>query len=150
MKTFFALLFGLLLGGAGVWFYLNYREDLRLGRLERHVGDAMQGKLQALRLNSGDIQEELARKGEVVRRAVRDLGQVVADATADGRVTAEIKAKYVADSRLSALRISVNTTDGRVTLAGTVQAPEDISRAMLLALETDGVREVVSTLQVQR
>jgi len=36
-----------------------------------------------------------------------------------------------------------------VTLSGTVASPEHISKAMLLAMETGGVREVVSTLQVQ-
>ena len=50
---------------------------------------------------------------------------------------------------LSALSISVNTTAGVVTLSGFVNSTEDISKAMLLALETDGVREVISTLQVK-
>jgi osmotically-inducible protein OsmY len=48
------------------------------------------------------------------------------------------------------LRISVNCTAGRVTLSGTVSSAEDIGRAMVLAMEVDGVREVVSTLQVKR
>ena len=51
---------------------------------------------------------------------------------------------------LSALSISVNTTEGIVTLSGTVSSAEDISKAMLLAMETDGVREVISTLQVKQ
>jgi osmotically-inducible protein OsmY len=34
-------------------------------------------------------------------------------------------------------------------LSGTVPTAEDISKAMLLAMETDGVTEVVSTLQVK-
>ena len=55
----------------------------------------------------------------------------------------------MASRDLSALNISVNTTEGVVTMSGTVQAPEDISKAMLLAMETDGVREVISTLQVK-
>jgi osmotically-inducible protein OsmY len=55
----------------------------------------------------------------------------------------------VANSDLSALKISVNTTGGVVTLSGSAPSTEAISKAMLLAMETDGVREVVSTLQVQ-
>ena len=55
----------------------------------------------------------------------------------------------MADKDLSALSISVNTTSGIVTLSGTVSSPEHISKAMLLAMETEGVREVVSTLQVR-
>ena len=73
----------------------------------------------------------------------------IADATADARMTAAIKGKLVATRDLSALSISVNTTGGVVTLSGTVPAPEDISKAMLLAMDTDGVTEVISTLQVK-
>ena len=62
---------------------------------------------------------------------------------------AEVKRKLLADPDLSALDVSVNTTNGRVTLSGTVSAADQIGKSMLLALETDGVREVVSTLQVK-
>ena len=68
---------------------------------------------------------------------------------ADARVTGAIKGKLVANKDLSALSISVNTTEGIVTLSGSVNSAEDISKAMLLAMETDGVHEVISTLQVK-
>jgi osmotically-inducible protein OsmY len=58
-------------------------------------------------------------------------------------------AKLAADPDLSVFSISVATTAGRVTLSGTVASPELIGKATALALETDGVREVVSTLQVK-
>ncbi|MGQ9695827.1 MAG: BON domain-containing protein [Thermodesulfobacteriota bacterium] len=54
-----------------------------------------------------------------------------------------------ADPDLSALSISVSTAAGRVTLSGTVGSPELIGKAVALALETEGVREVVSTLKVK-
>ena len=79
----------------------------------------------------------------------REAGHAIADATADARTTATIKAKLVASRDLSALNISVNTTAGVVTFSGAVSSSEDISKAILLAMETDGVREVVSTLQVK-
>ncbi len=78
-----------------------------------------------------------------------DAGHAIADATADARITAAIKGKLLASRDLSALNISVNTTAGVVTLSGFVSSSEDISKAILLAMETDGVREVVSTLQVK-
>ena len=64
-------------------------------------------------------------------------------------VTAAIKAKLVASRDLSALNISVSTTAGVVTLSGHVSSPENIGKAVLLAMQTDGVREVISTLQVK-
>ena len=140
IKAMLALLVGLVLGGAGVWLFLTYRND-----------PIVQSNLRALHLSSGEVQDELARTGQIVRRAARDVGKVVADATADARITAAIKARFLADKHLSVPRISVNCTEGRVTLSGTVSSMEDISRAMLIAMEADSsVREVISTLQVKR
>lgn len=140
MKALFALVIGLALGGAGVWLFMTYRND-----------PAVQGNLRALHLSTGEVQDELARTGQIVRRAARDMGRVVADATADARITTAIKARFLADTHLSVLRISVNCTEGRVTLSGTVSSMEDITRAMMIAMEADNnVREVVSTLQVKR
>jgi len=73
----------------------------------------------------------------------------VADASADARIVTAIKAKYTVDSDLSVWKISVSCTQGHVTLSGTVSTPDDIGRAMALALDTDGVRDVISTLQVK-
>lgn len=100
-------------------------------------------------LDTAKIKEEMARSGRVVRQKAKDAGAAIADATADARITAAIKAKYVADRDLSALKISVNTTGGLVTLSGTVSSLENIGKAIGVAMETDGVREVVSTLQVE-
>ena len=111
--------------------------------------DAAQDELHVLHLRPEDIKDELARTGQVVRREARQAGQAIADATADARTTAAIKAKLLASRDLSALNISVNTTAGVVTLSGSCLSSEHIGKAMLLAMETDGVREVISTLQVK-
>ena len=156
MKIFFALLIGFVIGGAAVWFYSTSegKSTARatgdpLGSAAKSARDAVQEKLKVLDLRSDDIKDELARNGRIVRRRAREAGQAIADATADARVTGAIKAKLLTDRELSALSISVNTTEGVVTLSGTVSSRENISKAMLLAMETDGVREVVSTLQVR-
>jgi hyperosmotically inducible protein len=73
----------------------------------------------------------------------------VAEATDDARTTAAIKAKLALDRELSVFDVSVDTTDGRVTLAGHVDSPDEIARAIGIAFEQDEVREVVSTLQVR-
>jgi osmotically-inducible protein OsmY len=53
-----------------------------------------------------------------------------------------------AEPGLSAFAITVDTTDGVVTLSGKVSAPEQVARAVKLALERENVRKVISTLQV--
>jgi len=47
------------------------------------------------------------------------------------------------------LSISVSTTDGRVALSGTVSSPEKIAKAMQLAMGVNGVKQVISTLQIK-
>jgi osmotically-inducible protein OsmY len=156
MKLFIALLAGIAIGAGAVWFFAAPGADRRVRAAQQQIEssaksarDAVQDELRVLDLRSDDIKAELARTGQVVRRTARDAGHALADATADARITAMIKAKLVASRELSALNISVNTTAGVVTLSGTVTSHENIAKAMLLAMETDGVREVVSTLQVK-
>jgi len=156
MKTLLVLVLGVAIGCAAAWFYLTYRDHPRWQAAEEKVEDAAhsaretaQQQLRALRLQPEDIKEELARTGRVVRREAREAGHALADATADARITTAIKTKLVASRDLSALNISVNTTAGVVTLSGYVSSSENIAKAIVLAMETDGVREVISTLQVQ-
>jgi osmotically-inducible protein OsmY len=156
MRVLFALILGLAVGAAVVWYLETGRGNARVQSATNEVenaaksaGDAIQEKLKVLDLRPQDVKDELARTGQVVRRSATQAGQAIADATADARITAAIKGKLIASRDLSALSISVNTTGGIVTLAGTVPSTDAISKAMLLAMETDGVKEVVSTLQVK-
>jgi hypothetical protein len=156
VRILLALILGLALGAGAVWYFGAGRHNAgvksattQVGNAVRSAGDAVQEKLRVMDLRPQDVKEELARSGQVVRRKAKEAGQVIADATADARVTATIKTKLVSNRDLSVLSISVNTTAGIVTLSGTVPTAEDISKAMLLAMETDGVKEVISTLQVK-
>jgi len=54
-----------------------------------------------------------------------------------------------ADTGLPAFSINVDTSDGVVTLSGTVSSHEEIAKAMKLAMESDGVHKVISILQVK-
>jgi osmotically-inducible protein OsmY len=155
MKLLLGLVLGVIIGAAVVFFTQTHDSKSRahsaVGELEsasKNAGDAIHEKLSSLGLRGEDIKAELERTGKVVRRKAEQAGKAIADATADARTTAAIKGKLLAERDLSSLSISVNTTDGVVTLSGTVNSPDHIGKAILLAMETDGVREVVSTLQV--
>ena len=157
MKAFFTgLALGVVLTAFTGWYFLfarksqhvRHAQDVTAAALQR-AADAVEARLVAWHLTGDDIKEELSRSGKVVRRQMRDFGAAVADASADAAITAKIKAKIALDKNLSAWSISVSTTGGRVTLAGTVSSHRLIGKAMMLALETDGVREVSSTLQVK-
>jgi hypothetical protein len=165
MRGFFnGLLLGVVLGAAGYWFVqtkarehpeaqqravdAGVQAQASASEMGRHLSDAFKAKLETLDLRPGQIKDELAKTGKVVRRNVRDFAGEVADATADTRIVAAIKAKYAADSDLSVWKISVSSEACRVSLSGTVSAEEYIGKAVALALETDGVRDVTSTLIV--
>jgi osmotically-inducible protein OsmY len=154
MRTFIiALLLGIIIGAGGLWIMQQRQAGTLPQTKEQAVADVKQlvaAKLEALELQSDKIQNELAETGRVVRRKASALSEKVADATADARITTAIKAKLAADRDLSALAISVSTTDGLVTLSGKVASPELVGKAMLLALETEGVREVNAALQIAK
>jgi osmotically-inducible protein OsmY len=169
MKSFIIGLFvGALLAVGAMWYFTAGRTMPAVQKAEERAATsagkaldslqvagekaklALTAKLEALDLRSEDIQKELAEKGSIVRRKAREMGEAATDAALDARVTATIKAKLAADADLSVISISVDTTDGRVTLSGTVASTELIGKAMTLALETDGVREVVSTIQIKK
>jgi osmotically-inducible protein OsmY len=162
MKTFLGFLLGLAAGAALTWWYLAPAPkdaDRAQARLEKRAARAadkaeqwrekLAAKIEAFELDPGTVKDEIAQTGQVVRRKARVVGDKVADATADARITTAVKAKLALDDVLSAWEISVATAEGRVTLAGTVDSAADVGRATAIALEVDGVREVVSTLTVK-
>jgi hypothetical protein len=95
------------------------------------------------------IKEELSRTGQVVREKMREAGKFLGDVADNATTTGSIKAKLLKDPLTSGLSIDVDTTDGVVTLSGKVDSHEEIARAMSLAMDTGGVRKVISTLQVE-
>jgi hypothetical protein len=156
MKIFVALVIGLLVGGVAVWFYgtkqgknIVQSTGEKIGDAAVSARDAVQGQLKVLDLRTDDIKDELAKTGQVIRRKAKEAGTAVADATADARITTTIKGKLLAERSLPSTSISVNTTAGVVTISGTVSSAEQISKAMLIAMQTDNVREVISTLQIK-
>jgi hyperosmotically inducible protein len=149
MRTLLRLMLLVVLVLAAVWFVRN----MGLGPERVNAEGALKGAAAKVEKAVSDIDmkaiaEELKQTGRVIRRKAGQAARKIEDATADGRTTAAIKAKLAVDPTLSALDISVDTTDGRVTLAGKVNSPEDVARAMQIALEQENVTEVISTLQV--
>ncbi|RPH85695.1 MAG: BON domain-containing protein [Candidatus Rokuibacteriota bacterium] len=68
----------------------------------------------------------------------------------DAGITASVKSKLVADKAANLTRVDVDTNNGTVYLNGTVESPEQKSRAEQLAWQATGVRSVVNNLQVQK
>jgi hyperosmotically inducible protein len=117
---------------------------------------------------AGDLREEANEAGREARDeareaadAAKELGRDVqtkageaADRTGaaltDAAVTSAVKAKLLADTAVSGLKIDVDTKDGVVTLNGMVANKTEADRAMSLARDSAGVKRVVSNLRIGR
>jgi len=149
----FCFILGVATGAGGYWYL---QQDAGKARLEQaraqmitnaqKVASSIKERINEITVD--EIKDEMARSSTVVREKARAAGQSITGAAANARITAAIKARLVAEPGLSAFAINVDTTDGFVTLSGKVESHEQIARAVKLALETDGVHKVVSTLQV--
>ncbi|HZL12872.1 MAG TPA: BON domain-containing protein, partial [Verrucomicrobiae bacterium] len=166
MRGFFnGLVIGIILGAVGFWFvqkkarehpeaqqrYEQSTAQLRTNAAEvaENMSAALRAKLDTLDLHTDKIKDELARTGKIFRSKTQGASEKVADAASDARAVTEIKAKYAEDSTLSAWKISVGCHQGHVMLFGAVSSPEDIGKAVALALDADGVHDVTSKLEVK-
>lgn len=78
-------------------------------------------------------------------RSVRATDSGVMD---DATITARVKTVLLNDQQVGATKIDVTTVDGVVTISGTVKSQADAARAIELARQAPGVKDVKSTLQV--
>jgi hyperosmotically inducible periplasmic protein len=69
-------------------------------------------------------------------------------ATDDASISARVKAMLLNDTQVRATNIDVSTVNGVVTIAGRVSSKAEEARAIQLAHQVTGVRDVKSTLQV--
>lgn len=72
----------------------------------------------------------------------------VACSSSDPGLTTAVKSKLAADDTVKAYRIDVDTKDAVVTLNGAVDTPMVRERAVELARQTEGVRDVVDNLTI--
>ena len=116
----------------------------------KDVKNAVSDKLTEWKLTPSDIGRDLEKGSRVVRNQTVAAGEKVASVADNARIGTVIKAKRVGDSDLSAFKIDVDADAGVVTLKGTAHSPGSIGKAILLALDTDGVTQVISLLTVEK
>jgi osmotically-inducible protein OsmY len=71
------------------------------------------------------------------------------DKTADAAITSAVKTKFLGDTKVSGLKIDVDTNNGVVTLTGNVRSAAEKAEAIRLAKTTKGVTSVVDKLRVE-
>lgn len=76
--------------------------------------------------------------------------QPAGQAIDDGVVTAKVKAALVEDPMTRAHHINVETFKGQVQLSGYVESDEARNRALQVAKDVEGVRNVKDAMQVRK
>ena len=100
---------------------------------------------------SGKVDTSKAREvGAEVGQKTAEAANRAEAAIADGALTAKIKSKMALDDQVRARSVDVTTDAGVVTLRGRVQSAAEHDRAVQLAKETNGVKQVVDHLTVER
>jgi len=74
--------------------------------------------------------------------------QSMGEYASDAMITTKVKAAFVADETLSALDIAVETTEGTVTLTGTVGTEAEVEQAARVARDVEGVKQVQNDIKV--
>lgn len=82
------------------------------------------------------------------KQAAANVGDKVANAVNDATITTSVNAELAKDDKLSALKINVDTAQGRVALRGTAPDAESKDRATRIAANVKGVMSVDNQLTV--
>lgn len=101
------------------------------------------------KLTAEDITEDIKKSDHIER--TKDVSEAGAPTGVmeTGTVANVIAAKFHADSEIAPLKLGVMLADTTATLTGTAHSPEQIGRAMALALDTDAVAKVVSRIKLE-
>jgi hyperosmotically inducible protein len=99
---------------------------------------------------AGQTGAERARQaGQEISQKTAEAAKTAQEALSDGGLTAKIKAKMALDDTVKALDLNVDTVNHVVTVSGTVRTRAERDRAIALARETAGVRDVVDRIVIK-
>jgi hyperosmotically inducible protein len=80
--------------------------------------------------------------------APRSSGAASMSSGDDVTITARVKTVLLNDTQVNATKIDVTTSNGVVTMSGVVKSKAEEERAIQLARQVSGVRDVKSTLTI--
>jgi osmotically-inducible protein OsmY len=101
-----------------------------------------------LERKAGDAKDRADAKAESAEKKAGDAMDRTGEVLTDAAITTAVKSKFLADPDVSGMKIDVDTTNGVVTLHGTVPSAAERRRAVELAKETNGVKSVKDDLKV--
>lgn len=118
--------------------------DESVAKVERKAEEAKADMNRSAEQGKAGMQEA----GQDAKQAAQNAGDKVASAVNDAAITTSINAELAKDSKLSAIKIDVDTSQGRVALRGTAPDAEAKDRATRLAAAVKGVMSVDNLLTI--
>jgi len=91
------------------------------------------------------IETGAVKTGKATKKAAKKTAEVLTDA----EITTAVKTKFLADSKVSGLKIGVDTDKHVVTLTGPVESAAEKAEAIRVAKNTTGVHKVISKLKIE-
>lgn len=114
----------------------------------RTAGQKVDGAVAKVEQKTEEAKADARVVGEKAKDNTTAAMDTVATKAKDAVITTSVNAELAKDSQLSALRINVDTVDGRVALKGTAPDSASRDRATSLARGVDGVKAVDNQLTV--
>ena len=122
----------------------------------RTVGQKLDSAVSSAEQAAHEVKQNAKQSVDDVKAAANDASKASQDGTAqigqsiaDGAITASIKADIAKDPDLSALRVNVDTRDGKVALYGAAPSEEARQRAERIAMAVKGVSAVDNKLALE-
>lgn len=126
----------------------NVRDASRdVGASMRQAGRDVSARMTEWKLNSSDIEADVAAKRDIVR--TRSDVMTPTGNIDKGNLEKSIKGQLHTDAKLTDLKFDVNANaKGEVELEGKARSADQIAHAMAVALNHDGVSKVTSKIKI--
>lgn len=96
-----------------------------------------------------EVRNDASRATQTVKNEASSMATQAGNAIDDATLTTKVKAALLADEMVKGTQINVDSSQGAVTLSGTVSTPAHKQRAEQLALNVEGVRAVQNNITAQ-
>lgn len=125
---------------------------LALSACDRHddrtAGQKLDAAVATADHKTQGLQSDAAQAGRDIKSATGEAMKNAGEVLTDASITAKVNAELAKDAKLSAMKIDVDTSNGRVALKGTAPDPASRDRATQIAQAVEGVTAVDNQLIV--
>lgn len=115
---------------------------------ELTAGQRLDGAVADAKRNADEVRRDAQQAVSDAEMSASRAADTTARVSTDMAITAKVNAALVADDKLKATQINVDTREGQVTLTGKAPDAQSRERASTLASAVDGVKQVNNQLIV--